>query len=36
MRIGIAYEEIVDEAEKRGADLIVVGTQGTSGIAKQG
>jgi nucleotide-binding universal stress UspA family protein len=34
MRIGIPYEEIVDEAEKRRADLIVVGTQGMSGVAK--
>jgi nucleotide-binding universal stress UspA family protein len=34
MRIGILYEEIVDEAEKRRADLIVVGTQGMSGVAK--
>jgi nucleotide-binding universal stress UspA family protein len=34
MRIGIPYEEIVDEAEKRRADLIIVGTQGMSGVAR--
>ena len=34
MRIGIPYEEIVDEAEKGRADLTVVGTQGKSGVAK--
>lgn len=33
MRIGIPYEEIVDEAEKRRADLIVVGTHGMSSVA---
>jgi nucleotide-binding universal stress UspA family protein len=34
MRIGAPYEEIVDEAEKRQADLVVVGTQGRSAIGK--
>ena len=34
MRIGAPYEEIVDEAETRQADLIVVGTQGRSAMGK--
>jgi nucleotide-binding universal stress UspA family protein len=34
MPIGTPYEEIVDEAEKRRADLVVVGTQGRSGIGR--
>jgi nucleotide-binding universal stress UspA family protein len=34
MRIGTPYEEIVDEAEKRRVDLIVVGTQGKSGVGR--
>jgi nucleotide-binding universal stress UspA family protein len=34
MRIGAPYEEIVDEAGKRQADLVVVGTQGRGAIGK--
>jgi nucleotide-binding universal stress UspA family protein len=34
MRIGAPYEEIVHEADERRADLIVVGTQGVSGVSR--
>ena len=32
-RIGVPHLEIIDEAQKRGADLIVIGTHGHTGIA---
>jgi nucleotide-binding universal stress UspA family protein len=34
MRIGAPYEEIIDEADERRADLIVVGTRGMSGVSR--
>jgi nucleotide-binding universal stress UspA family protein len=34
MRTGVPYQEIIGEAEKVAPDLIVVGTQGATGIAR--
>jgi nucleotide-binding universal stress UspA family protein len=34
VRLGIPYEEILDEAEKTNPDLLVIGRKGTSGLAR--
>ena len=34
MRTGVPYQEIIGEAERMAPDLIVVGTQGASGVAR--